>query len=162
MLNNYCNLKKLGLTLIETLIGLFLVSLIAFFSLSYVSVYKKDQLSIVCEEIKNAVHLARMQALSTGKKLVLTTIPETSNWAEGMVLYLDTPQHQYDTSSKPIYAWRWKSSGIDVSWHGLQSNDYLIFAAELKSNITNGYFLIKNSTQEIKLIVNRLGRVRKI
>ena len=146
-----------GFTLLELLLCLSLVSLIAFFSLLYTSsLYKKNQLQTVTAEIRNAIHAAKMQAFIIGKPLALTHLPHTKDWSEGMLLFVDNAKHQ---CVQPLYKWHWKS-GIEVSWHGFQSKDYLLFATDLRSSMTNGYFVIRNAQQHVKLIVNRVGRVR--
>jgi type IV fimbrial biogenesis protein FimT len=101
-----------------------------------------------------------MQALAKGKTLTLTPLPNTNDWSKGMLLFVDNSKHQYTYNTEPLYEWHWKSADTDVSWHGFQSKDYLLFTTDLRSSINNGYFLIKNTQEQIKLIVNRVGRVR--
>lgn len=151
--------RAAGFTLLEILMCLVLLSVISFFSLPYTpALYKKNQLQALSSEIKNSVHIAKMQALIEGKSLMLAPL-YPANWSTGMKLFIDSPNHQ---KAKPLYEWRWKSANIHVEWHGFQSNDYLLFASDLRASQTNGYFLIKNANQQIKLMVNRLGRVRQL
>lgn len=150
-----------GFTLLELLLCLSLLGIIAFFSLPYTpSLYKQNQLQTVTAEIKSAIHTAKMQALVVGKTLALTPLPDADDWSEGMLLFVDNAKHQYTPHVKPLYEWHWKSAGTHVSWHGFQSKDYLLFATDLRSSTTNGYFVIKNAQQQAKLIINRVGRVR--
>ncbi len=150
-----------GFTLLELLLTLSLISTITFLSLSYApSLYKKNQLQTVSTEIKSAIHTAKMQALAKGKPLTLAPLSNTNDWSKGMLLFVDNPKHQSTPNTEPLYEWHWKSAGTDVFWHGFQSKDYLLFTTDLRSSMTNGYFVIKNTQQQIKLIVNRVGRVR--
>lgn len=151
--------RAAGFTLLEILTCLLLLSVISFFSLSYTpSLYKKNQLQALTSEIKSSIHIAKMQALIEGKPLMLAPL-YPANWSNGMELIIDNPNHQKD---KPLYEWHWKPANIHVEWHGFQSNEYLLFASDLRASHTNGYFLIKNANQQIKLVVNRLGRVRQL
>ncbi len=150
-----------GFTLLEILLCLLLLSIVIFFSLSYTPLlYKKNQSQTISADIKNAVHTAKMQALLQGQALALTSLSRTSNWSDGMRLVVDNPTHHYEEDSETLYEWHWTSTGTQVEWHGFQSNEYVLFATDLRSSRTNGYFLIKNVDQQIKLILNRLGRVR--
>lgn len=151
-----------GFTLLELLLCLCLAGIITFFSLAYTpSLYKKNQLEAVTADIKSAIHTAKLQALVTGKTLALTHLPDAKDWSEGMLLFEDNPKHQYTPNINPLYEWRWKSKGMLISWHGFQSKDYLLFATDLNSSVTNGTFDIQGNGQQVTLVVNRVGRVRK-
>lgn len=150
-----------GFTLLELLISLFVLALITSFSLSNTSaLYQKNQLQAVTSEIKKAIQTGKLQALSRGESLALTPLTNSTDWSSGMLLFVDNANHQYTPDGKLIYQWTWKSTGVHVSWQGFQSKNYLLFAANLKSNITNGFFIIKDNAHQVKLIVNRLARVR--
>lgn len=150
-----------GFTLLEILLCLLLLSMVTFFSLPYTPLlYKKNQSQTISADIKNAIHTAKMQALLQGQALALTSLNRTNNWSDGMRLVIDNPSHHYQEDSDTLYEWHWTSTGTQVEWHGFQSNEYVLFATDLRSSRTNGYFLIKNADQQIKLVLNRLGRVR--
>jgi len=151
-----------GFTLMELLLCLCLISIIGFFSLTYLPpLYKKNHVEAISADIKTAIHAAKLQALVMGKTLVLTRLPDTKDWSRGMLLFEDNANHQFTPDIKPLYQWHWKSTGTHVSWHGFRSSEYLLFATDLNSCVTNGFFTIQNNGQLVKLIVNRVGRVRK-
>lgn len=152
-----------GFTLMELLLCLSLIAIIGFFSLTYIpSLYKKNHLEAITADIKTAIHTAKLQALVMGKTLALTRIPDAKDWSQGMLLFVDNDKHQFTSDIKPLYQWHWKSTGTHVSWQGFSSRDYLLFATDLNSSVTNGSFKIQNNGQQVKLIVNRVGRVREV
>jgi len=150
-----------GFTLLEQLICLFIIGIVVFFVFPGItSLYKKNQLQTVTAEITNAVHTGKLQALVTGETLVLTPLPSSNDWSDGMVLFVDNREHKYREDSRLLYAWKWTFPGVKISWQGMMSNNYLLFAIDMKSSMTNGYFMISNAKQQVKLSVNRLARVR--
>ena len=163
---NFISWKKVesqsGLTLIEILIGLSLFSVIFLISISfYSSLHKKIELSIIVEEIKGAIQFAKLEAMIEGENLVLAPIFNSKDWSEGIILFVDNKEHKYLANSKIIHEWHWGKSKVHVSWKGFQSSNYLLFSNELSRMAVNGNFIIKNLIGgQVKLIVNRIGRVK--
>lgn len=154
--------RAAGFTLLELLLCLAMLAIITFFSSAYTpSLYKKNQLEAVAADIRSAIHTAKLQALVMGKTLALTHLPDTKEWSEGMLLFEDNAKHQYTPNINPLYEWHWKFKDLHISWHGFQSKDFLLFATDLNSSLTNGSFDIQSRGQQVKLAVNRVGRVRK-
>ena len=153
---------RAGFTLIELLVSMAVVAIVICYSFSFAPLlHKKNQLQVVTDEVKSAIQFAKTQALLTGDILALTRLPEASDWSEGMLLFVDNTKHQYAQDVKLLHEWHWNSSEIHVKWQGFQSKDYLLFAPDISSSTVNGYFIIKNSLQhQVRLIVNRLGRVK--
>ena len=153
----------IGMTLIELLVSLSLLAILLFFSLPFApSLYNKNQLQVVTDEVSSAIHFAKIQALLTGDVLVLSPLSGGRNdWSHGMLLFVDNPKHQYMSDDKLLHEWHWNSNVVRVFWHGFQSDEYVLFAADISHSTTNGYFIIKNDTKQLKLVVNRLGRVKK-
>ena len=151
-----------GLTLIELLIGLSLLSILFVISLSFYStLYKKSEVYIIADEIKGAIQFSKLRAIIDGENLALTPISGSNNWSEGMVLFIDNKEHKLLENSKIIHEWHWQKAKVHVSWKGFQSSNYLLFSHELSRMDVNGNFIIRNSVgKEIKLIINRIGRVR--
>ncbi len=136
--------------------------MVLFFSVPFAqSFYKKNQLQQVADEIKTAIHTAKMQALLRHDKLVLSPLTGFTDWSKGMLLFVDNAKHHYSQKDKLLHEWHWTPKGIQVSWHGFQSKDYLLFATDLSCSTTNGYFMIKNNLQQVKLVINRVGRVKQ-
>ena len=103
--------------------------------------------------------MAKLHALMSGESLILMPIDKSKGWSAGLMLLRANSRHQYSPNENIIYQWQWSGTNVHISWHGLQSKQYLLFATDLKSSMINGYFEIKNPTQQIQLIVNRLGRI---
>lgn len=138
------------------------VAIVICYSFSFAPLlHKKNQLRIVTDEVKGAIQFAKTQALLTGDILALTHLPEASDWSEGMLLFVDNAKHQYTQDVTLLHEWHWKASEIHIMWQGFQSNDYLLFAPDIGNSTVNGCFIIKNNLQhQVRLIVNRLGRVK--
>lgn len=143
-----------GFSLIEVLMVLLLIALLCSFGLPFSSNWYQTQLGLVMvQDIKQAIHQATADALRFNEPLKLMPILG-DNWSSGLVLRLER-------TGDIQYQWQWKDTGYQVHWHGFQSNEYLRFAPDLNQSVLNGYFFIENvSHQGIKLVVNRLGRVR--
>ena len=150
-----------GLTLIELLISLSILAVLFCFAYPLTpSLYGKNQLQVVCADIKNAVLFAKLQAQLRGERLILAPVSETCNWALGMRLFVDNPKHRYTSEDSLLREWHWHTNGLQIRWRGFFSTDYLLFAQDMNHNAVNGSFLIQNSVQRITLFVNRLGRIR--
>ncbi len=153
--------KVAGLTLIELLLGLALMAIVLFFCNPFAeSVFKKNQLELLVDEIKSAIHYAKTEVLLHGESLLLAPLAGSDDWSTGMMLFVDNKAHQYHEGSKLIHEWHWRPSDFIISWQGFQSNQYLLFATDISRSAVNGHFLIKNNSLQHQLIVNRLGRVK--
>ena len=147
-----------GFSLLELLIGFSLLAIILCFSLPFApSLYKKNQLQIITDQINEAIRFAKIQTILTGDRLILTHLGDKKDWSEGVGLFVENSKHQ--PTAKSLYEWRWPSSGVHITWQGFQSKDYLLFTPDITSSAVNGFFIISNSMQQRKkLVVNRLGR----
>ncbi len=156
-------IRKNGFSLIELLVGLSILTIILCFSVSFAPLlYKKNQLQTMVHTVKTAINFARTEALSTGDVLVLTHLPGAIDWSEGMLLFVDNGNHhRYTPNSKLVHEWRWNPAGIRMQWRGFQSTEYLLFSPDITSSAVNGYFLISNTKGEVKLVINRLGRLKE-
>jgi len=126
------------------------------------ALYKKNQLQRVTNEITAAIQFAKTQAVLLNKPLILLPISKEHGWSSGFMLFVDNSQHQLPSNTSPIYQWQCSKKNTDVIWHGFKQVDYLIFSPKLRLNVSNGYFIIKNNLLQIKLVLNRLGRVRVV
>ncbi|MCP0913512.1 MULTISPECIES: GspH/FimT family pseudopilin [Legionella] len=151
-----------GFTWIELLMALVIMAtgfLLALPSLQ--ASYERNHMETRLGEIETILRFARSQSLIQNQPLALTPLPAANDWAKGMILFTDNAKHTYQPDSKIFHEWRWRASDLQITWHGFYAKHYLIFADNLCESAMNGYFLIKNKTQQYKLIVNRLGRVRR-
>lgn len=154
-------MKASAFTLLECLITLAILSLLFFFCLPFTSTfYSKNEIDVLEKQIVSAVQYSRHMALMMGKDLTLSPFPETGDWSEGMILFVDNKTHHYSPTDQLLYQWHWPLRQVQVLWHGFRSNDYLIFSAHLTQATTNGHFLIMNGQiEQKKITINRLGRV---
>jgi len=143
--------KNSGFTLIELLITLVIISALVMTVVPMgQKIYQKNQLDVIEHEIINAVTYARNTAFESGKTLTMTPI-NGKNWSNGMVL---------SDVKNMVYQWQWHFSGINVTWHGFRSDNYLIFSSELAKATASGSFVISSQYGQKKLTINRLGRIR--
>lgn len=151
-----------GFTLIELLICLVLMATIFMFSAPLTSrLYQQNQIQVIQDNIQSAIRFAKTQALVTGKNMLLTPLPNSMDWSSGILMFADNEKHVYTPTSQIVHEWHWQYPAVEVSWYGFQSNQYLLFSIEASRNAANGYFLIKSQVpQRVKLVVNRMGRVR--
>ncbi|MCX7116804.1 MAG: GspH/FimT family pseudopilin [Legionellales bacterium] len=151
-----------GFTLIELFVSLSIISILICLGFSLkTNLVEKNQIKARAEDVKSAIAYARMHALNSGEALVLSHLPNTPDWSQGMMLFVDNRQHQYVTPSQFLHEWHWKQQGIHLTWRGFQSQDHLIFTPKLSQNAVNGTFILTDTmNQRRTLIVNRLGRVK--
>jgi Tfp pilus assembly protein FimT len=155
-------LKNCGLSFFELLAGLTIISILFFLCLPLgFSIVQNNRLEVIKDEITAAVHYARNRAVLQELPLILTPLPDATDWSAGMLLFVDNKKHQYSPKATLIHQWQWKHRGIQVSWRGLHSDHYLLFPANLKHAAVDGHFIIQSNEGKIlKLTINRLGRVR--
>lgn len=153
-----------GITLLELLCCLLLVSILFFLSLpSSTELANQNKLTVIEKEIVAAIRYARNIALLNHTRLALTPLNDSDDWSKGMLLFVDNKNHHYQPGDKILHRWQWHMQGVQISWSGFQSNEYLLFASDLKHAATSGHFtLLTQHTEPIKLVVNRLGRVNKV
>ncbi len=150
-----------GLSLFELLIVTLLFALIMTFGLPLTSHWYSKQLAWVMQkDIEQAIEYGMQESLVLGEPLRLMPL-HNNTWSAGIMVL-----RERDVKEKPasvLYAWQWKSSAYRVSWHGFLSDAYLRFTPDFSQSALNGYFLIENPDHhEIKIMVNRVGRVREI
>ncbi len=154
-------LASAGFTLIELLIALSIFIAVGYLGLSFIpDMYKKNQFEHIVDDIRGAIRFARVEALLTGDSLILTHPADSPNWSSGLVLWRDFLTPKVKGDRQLIYDWRWKSKDISVTWHGFQSNDALQFNPDISRNAVNGYFLIEHKLKKVKLVINRIGRMK--
>jgi len=152
----------IGFTLIELMIVLLILSVLILGALpAWQSSSEDTHLSVVENELIQALHYARNSALLSGKTLTLNPDPITHEWSDGLVLFQDNATHQFHRGDKIEYQWHWKYPEVHVQWHGFRSNDFLIFASDYNHASLSGHFALMVNGKEKKVVINRLGRVRE-
>ena len=145
-----------GWTFTELMIVIALISIIVCFSLPMLSMFRQNnQERIIVNDLLEGINVAKTYAATSNAKIWLTHDAKQKDWSAGFLLMT-----QENTSKVTLQQWDWSNYDTQVLWHGFKSKDSLIFAQNLQHSAVNGYFLVKNKTRTIKLIVNRIGRVR--
>ncbi|CDZ79171.1 type II secretion system protein H [Legionella massiliensis] len=155
--------RKRGFSLVELLLSILLIGILLAFSTPFgLDLYRKNQLEIVKDELAALINFARATAILQGKPLVLAPLPGGLDWSKGAILFADNKTHQYSENIKPIHLWQWHHKGLQLSWQGLHSVNYLIFSADPNHSASSGHFTIQNDKgASTQLTLNRLGRVRR-
>ena len=151
-----------GFSFIELVTVLSILGLLCLFGISYIaSWYRSNQLQKTADEIKHAIHFAKIKARTMGHTVILKPLSENNDWSLGMRLFVDNKTHEYRSNSVLLAEWHWYNPRIQVSWKGFESTAYLRFSRSLVDRAVNGHFTIYSSTQkhQIQLVVNRLARV---
>ncbi|MFY7698289.1 MAG: GspH/FimT family protein [Legionella sp.] len=150
---------KSGFTLLELLVVLVISLLVLFFSLATMRQFtEKNQVTSLIDQLKSAIYYARIQAVIIDKPLILRPLL-SNNWSKGAMLFIDNASHLCRENCQILQLWQWNVSE-DISWHGFQSQNYLLFTPDVSSQAVNGYFEIIQKNQHYKLILNRFGRIR--
>lgn len=145
-----------GFSFFELNVGLLICSIIFVIFMTFgINHLQKNQIESVVSEITNMVNFTRLETITQDSNLLLS--PLNNNWSSGAELFKIT-----HNKMQKINRWDWSHSRIDVSWHGFQSNQNLLFSPNIHANAVNGFFLVQNKHKGYKLVLNRLGRVREI
>lgn len=152
-----------GISLIEIMVVTLLISVlfVAAIPLSR-NFFQQNEVVIRQSEIIAAINYSRNKAIELNKPLLLTTASMSSDWSCGMILIVDSHQTgNYSEGDKIIHRWKWRKSGVDVSWNGFRSNHFIEFQPTLKSLAASGHFVIsaKNSAKRAKVTLNRYARI---
>lgn len=157
-------MKHAGFTLIELLIYSAVLCILLVLSVPLsLDLYQKNRAEIIAGEIENAVRFARNLAFKNDAPMTLNPLSDSGDWSQGMVLFVDNPQHHLTAQDKIIHQWQWNYSGVQVSWKGFRSSHFITFSPILRQSTANGHFNIATSSHYQKqLVVNRLGSVRQL
>lgn len=149
--------KILGFTLIEALFSLSLIAVLIFFCIpGNLNFYQKNMLHTAAQEITNIIRYSRTMANVLNTSLILSPI-DPKDWGKGMVLNLYNKKQ--NNIAPIIHQWQWHYKDLQIAWHGSLAKNHLLFSAYLPSGVTNGHFDLTLGNENMRLIVNRLGRV---
>jgi Tfp pilus assembly protein FimT len=151
--------KVKGFTLIEMLFYCAICCSILFWGISsWVQLKRQNERETIVDAIKTAVHYARIQALSRGRSLVLSPRTSEKDWAQGMVL---SELNKEQKKQKVLQEWAWNHRQWTIAWTGATGSNNILIADNISAAMSNGTFLVKtkDGRQQVKLILNRFGRV---
>ena len=154
-------MKLKGFTLIEVLVTLVLLvglTLISFNSASFLR--HKNERQIIIDELGTAIQYAKIQAISLGHPVYLTSLDNQLNWSKGMVLTQDNNKNDKTI----LYQWQWHHPGWNVVWSGANVSQKIILSNNPVNAISNGKFIIFDpfTKESVVIILNRLGRIRLV
>lgn len=153
-------MKIKGFTFLELLITLSILLVLSLIGIaSYSSLIQKNELQIIEDELKTAIHYAKIQSIILDKSVSLSPFTSSLNWAEGIKLGV---LNKKTGELKLIYQWQWHHPRWNITWRGVRSSNSLNFSNHLTHAISNGQFSVVNldTQQEAIMILNRLGRIR--
>lgn len=149
-------MKKDGFTLLETLISITVCTYLVFSAFSSWWHFKqKNKEQYIINEIKMAIHYAKIQAINSNQSLQI----KTHNWSKGMDL---TSVH--DNKMVLLHQWRWDNPDWDIYWQGVNGLESIVIMGTSSSAMSNGRFILtnKHDGKKIELVLNKLGRLRQI
>ena len=155
-------MKIKGFTLLELLITMvLLVTLSTIGVASYSYLLQKNEQQTIVDELKTIVQYAKIQALILGKPVFLSSLSDTSNWSDGIVLSVRSTK---SNKIEVLYQWKWHHPQWSLTWNGMSASDKVVFSNNPTSAISNGRFTLINfnTHQQVNFILNRLGRIKVI
>ena len=141
-------MKCKGYSLLEIVIILLISSIILTFAASFSrSYFAKMEFEKVDNDVSYAIYFSRLHAMLEAQNITLQ--PIDANWKNGIkAMY----------KNKVLRKWHWKLKYTNLSWQGFRKTPQFS-----NNNFrANGHFLIENIVKTEKIIVNRLGRFRKV
>jgi prepilin-type N-terminal cleavage/methylation domain-containing protein len=153
-------MKIKGFTLLELLITLVLLAcLSSLAAVSYSYLLRKNEQQVIMDELRTAVHYAKIQALILGHTVSLTPLDASLNWSKGMVL---STWRKKNNTMETLYQWQWHHPRWNLTWIGARSSERVIISNNPAGAISNGHFTLVNADtrQNVVLVLNRLGRIR--
>lgn len=150
---------KKGFTLLELLIVLSIVGIISLFSMaSYSLLLEKNEEQIIVDDIKSAIHYARIQAVSYGHQVTLTPLDAHSDWSKGIKI---TQLDKKTNKELVVHQWQWPRRKWSLIWSGVNS-EKIIFSNNPVNAISNGTFTLSSLPSKKKkiIVLNRIGRIR--
>ncbi|KTD34244.1 Tfp type 4 fimbrial pilin related signal peptide protein domain protein [Legionella moravica] len=153
-------MKTKGFTSIELVFVLILITGFALISISSSSQLRdNNEKQALIDNIRSIVQYARLQAVSRGHIVYLAPLDPDFNWSKGVVL---TRFNKKVAEDEVLHQWQWNYRHWTIKWAGVRSTHKIAFSPDTAHGISNGTFTLTNTRtlEKIKIIVNRLGRVR--
>src|SRR4051812_18126052 len=108
----YCDECR-GFTLLEHILSLAIFSILVAFGMNWlIPLYHKNQANMIADELTQAVHYAKIEALTKAHTVTLAPLHIEQGWTAGVVLFIDTPNHQMSKDINPLREWQWPTTGL--------------------------------------------------
>lgn len=115
----------------------------------------KNEKQRLVDELKTAMHYAKIQAISRGYSVSLVPIDPNLSWTKGMQL---VRLHKKLNQIEVLYQWSWHYSNWNIDWKGVLSQQ-IKFSPNPLNALSNGRWRIMNrySKERFELVLNRIG-----
>jgi Tfp pilus assembly protein FimT len=153
-------MKIKGITLLELLVTMLLLFALSIIAIgSYSSLMQKNEQQVIIDELKKAVHFAKIQAIIRGTPVTLAPLDNSTNWADGVIL---RALNKKSNEKELIYQWQWHHPHWRLDWTGVNALNKISFSNNPTHAISNGRFTLisTQNNQHVAIVLNRLGRIR--
>jgi len=149
-----------GMTLIELMIALAILSIVLTYSLPLGTDYfDKVRVRNARQFILHALGVGRAAALGEGREITFCGSADGSTcdyqWSHGLLL-VDILQQ------KTLYYWSNPSKRLTIEWQGWRGDMALSISPYLTEQMLTGTFTITSGDHGEKIILNRVGRWRVV
>lgn len=157
-----------GLTLLELLTAVAIISIMVGLGIPSIKIfYDKHLLHTHTNEIVFDLHIARSEAIKNRTETTLCKSSELAacdnkrEWHEGWIIFSDTNKNKQFDGDEILIRYRPPSHpSITINYSGFRGGNRVSYSPLGTPSTFNGSFKIKNSTQENKVVISRVGRIR--
>lgn len=162
--------QSTGFTLIELLLVLFIMSILFSLSLpNFRQLYESKKADVVIQKVSQAIQLARVSAIRSGKLVTLCRSDNGSEcggqWQDGIIVFSDRNGDRKINQDDELQRFI-TFPGIEGSlkWRAFQNRQYLQITNQGFTRYQNGNFTYCPDNGEAslarQLIINRTARIR--
>lgn len=149
-------MQRHGLTLIECLFALVLISLLLMMAIpNYQRFQQRAQLRTTQDALITALQQAKLQSLAEKQPLILCGSGDgqhcDGDWNHGWILRDNKRLHHY---------WPSPTSAVSIQWRGFSGEHQLRFTPALRHSALSGRFTLHRGQYSRAIIINRIGRWR--
>ncbi len=155
-----------GLTLVELLVAIGIISVIGLLAPSPTRLIGQQQLYSSQNELRLLITRARSDALTLNTRITLCPLSTAkrclNQWSATLTEFIDENGNRaLDPNEEELYRIVIPSS-IHLSWKGMNPANSLHFSPKGITFVSNGTFTMCNTLlpESLKLIINRQGRIR--
>ncbi len=162
--------KSQGLTVIELLITLFILSLLTAIALpDFEEMLQQKRIDLTAKELRQAIEVARTAAITKNSIVTICRSKQgnscSGQWQDGVLVFVDyNADRKLDVEDIPVRHFTFSQFKGDITWRAFQNRQYLQITALGFTNYQNGNFTLcpanGDLTQARQLIITRTARVR--
>ena len=153
------HLKIKGFSLLECFLICTIISSLLIMSISIGNtIQERMSVTHAAQQLAHIIQYTRNLAIITHNTLTLAPKTKHASWHGPLLIFNDTPTHQ--APKNILYSQSLTLNKLKLTWHGFQSNAYIIFANTLAHAASNGYFLLTTANgKNYKIVLNRLANI---